>query len=94
MTSEEHLVRVLTDLQERVRGGATFSSALEAQDRQFPRLYINMVRAGEASGARTGAGSGGTGTDRQRSRLSRNCTPQSATARSRSGGVDCAVEII
>jgi len=51
LTSEEHLVRVLSDLQERVRGGATFSSALEAQDKQFPRLYINMVRAGEASGA-------------------------------------------
>ena len=49
--SEEHLVRVLTDLQQRVRGGSTFSSALEQQGGQFPRLYINMVRAGEASGA-------------------------------------------
>jgi len=51
LTSAEHPARVLADLQERVRGGATFSSALEAQDKQFPRLYINMVRAGEASGA-------------------------------------------
>ncbi len=51
LTAEEHLVRVLSDLQERVRGGATFSSALEGQDGQFARLYINMVRAGEASGA-------------------------------------------
>jgi general secretion pathway protein F len=34
-----------------VRGGATFSSALEAQEGQFPRLYINMVKAGEAGGA-------------------------------------------
>jgi general secretion pathway protein F len=51
LTEAEHLVRVLSDLQERVRGGATFSSALEAQDGQFARLYINMVRAGEASGA-------------------------------------------
>ncbi len=51
LTAEEHLVRVLADLQGRVRGGATFSSALEAQDGQFARLYINMVRAGEASGA-------------------------------------------
>jgi general secretion pathway protein F len=51
LTPEGHLARVLSDLQERVRGGATFSSALEAQDGQFPRLYINMVRAGEASGA-------------------------------------------
>ncbi|TVQ91247.1 MAG: type II secretion system F family protein [Chromatiaceae bacterium] len=51
LTAEEHVVRVLADLQERVRGGATFSAALEAQDGQFPRLYVNMVRAGEASGA-------------------------------------------
>jgi general secretion pathway protein F len=51
LTTEEHLVRVLSDLQQRVRGGATFSSALEAQEGQFARLYINMVRAGEASGA-------------------------------------------
>ena len=51
LTAAEHLVRVLSDLQERVRGGATFSSALEAQEGQFPRLYINMVKAGEAGGA-------------------------------------------
>ena len=51
LTQEEHLRQVMSDLQERVRGGATFSSALEAQDGQFPRLYVNMVRAGEASGA-------------------------------------------
>ncbi len=51
LTPEEHLVKVLADLQERVRGGATFSNALDMQDGQFPRLYINMVRAGEASGA-------------------------------------------
>ena len=51
LTGEEHLVKVLSDLQNRVRGGATFSSALEMQDGQFPRLYVNMVRAGEAGGA-------------------------------------------
>lgn len=51
LTSEDHLVRVLADLQERVRGGSTFSAALEQQGGQFPRLYVNMVRAGEASGA-------------------------------------------
>jgi general secretion pathway protein F len=51
LTAEEHLVRVLADLQQRVRGGTTFSAALEQQGGQFPRLYVNMVRAGEASGA-------------------------------------------
>ncbi|WP_295404305.1 type II secretion system F family protein [uncultured Thiocystis sp.] len=51
LTEPDHLVHVLSDLQERVRGGATFSSALDVQDGQFPRLYVNMVKAGEASGA-------------------------------------------
>ena len=48
---QERIIRVLGDLQNRVRGGATFSAALELQGGQFPRLYINMVRAGESSGA-------------------------------------------
>jgi general secretion pathway protein F len=51
LSTEEHVVRVLADLQDRVRGGAALSAALEAQDGQFPKLYVNMVRAGEASGA-------------------------------------------
>ncbi len=42
---------LLSDIQERVRGGATFSEALESQGGVFSRLYVNMVRAGEASGA-------------------------------------------
>lgn len=51
LTTAHHQAGVIKDLQERVRGGATFSSALEAQDGQFPRIFISMVRAGEASGA-------------------------------------------
>jgi len=51
LTEEERLVRLLENLQDRVRGGSTFSAALEEQEGQFPRLYVNMVRAGEASGA-------------------------------------------
>jgi general secretion pathway protein F len=51
LTPEEHVVKVLADLQERVRGGSTFSAALEAQGGQFSKLYVNMVRAGEAGGA-------------------------------------------
>ena len=54
LNEDERLTRVLRDLQERVRGGSTFSAALEAQKGEFPRLYINMVRAGEASGALDG----------------------------------------
>jgi general secretion pathway protein F len=51
LSTEDTVIRVLNDLQERVRGGANFSAALDAQDGQFPKLYVNMVRAGEASGA-------------------------------------------
>jgi general secretion pathway protein F len=51
LQEEEHIVRVMGNLQERVRGGSTFSAALAEEGGQFSRLYINMVRAGEASGA-------------------------------------------
>lgn len=51
MEDTPHLQSLLTDLQQGVRGGATFSEALEAQGEVFGRLYINMIRAGEASGA-------------------------------------------
>jgi general secretion pathway protein F len=34
----------------RVRAGASLSTALEEQGPVFPRLYVNMVRAGESSG--------------------------------------------
>lgn len=51
LTAEEHIQALLDDIQERVRGGDTFSQALEEHGSVFSRLYINMVRAGEASGA-------------------------------------------
>ncbi|MGK9235084.1 type II secretion system F family protein [Inquilinus limosus] len=35
----------------RVRAGASLSTALEEQGTVFPRLYVNMVRAGESSGS-------------------------------------------
>jgi general secretion pathway protein F len=33
-----------------IREGSSFSDALQKQPRVFPRLYINMIRAGEAGG--------------------------------------------
>ena len=45
------LLAFIEDIQKRVRGGSTFSEALESQNGIFNRLYINMVRAGEASGS-------------------------------------------
>jgi general secretion pathway protein F len=51
LSDEAHVADQLSDLQERVRGGETFSQALAAHPKVFSRLYVNMVRAGEASGA-------------------------------------------
>lgn len=47
VTMREMIERV----QEQVRGGKAFSKALEAENKYFSRLYINLVRAGETGGA-------------------------------------------
>ena len=46
----EQLKRALTEVREQVREGTSFAKALESHPTIFPPLYINMVRAGEASG--------------------------------------------
>ncbi|MFO0759916.1 MAG: type II secretion system inner membrane protein GspF [Byssovorax sp.] len=46
----EALKRTLTQVREQVREGISFAKALEAHPQIFPVLYVNMVRAGEASG--------------------------------------------
>lgn len=43
--------RIIADVRDIVRGGAPLSSALERQHGTFSRLYVNMVRAGEAGGS-------------------------------------------
>ena len=43
--------RVVGETADAVEGGLTFSEALAAHPKSFDRLYINMVKAGEASGA-------------------------------------------
>jgi len=45
------LTKVVYDVRERVRQGATFADALAAHPKVFSELYTNMVRAGESSGA-------------------------------------------
>lgn len=42
---------VLAKTSEIVEGGSTFAEALEQSPKSFDKLYLNMVRAGEASGA-------------------------------------------
>jgi type IV pilus assembly protein PilC len=41
---------VVEDIADTIRGGGNFSDGLAAHDRVFDRLYVNMVKAGEAGG--------------------------------------------
>ena len=45
------LARLAEELLEQIRGGASLSEALAAQADAVGNLYVNMIRAGEASGA-------------------------------------------
>ena len=42
---------IVADLRDAIVGGATFSDALAAHPKIFSPIYVNMIRAGEASGA-------------------------------------------
>jgi general secretion pathway protein F len=44
------LKRVVVDIKERVEQGSSLAKALGAYPKVFPRLYINLVASGEASG--------------------------------------------
>lgn len=47
----EKLKRVLSDVKQRVNEGASLADALAAHPKVFTPLFVNMVRAGESSGA-------------------------------------------
>src|SRR5687768_10543745 len=51
LPEDEEARKLIDRVREIVRGGTPLSSALEQQHGVFSRLYINMVRAGEASGS-------------------------------------------
>lgn len=51
LPEDEKARRTIADIRDVVRGGAPLSVALERQHGIFSRLYINMVRAGEAGGS-------------------------------------------
>lgn len=51
VNNEPKVQKLLTRIQEAVRGGSGLADALEAQSGVFTRLYLNMVRAGEAGGS-------------------------------------------
>jgi general secretion pathway protein F len=45
-----HLEVVLRDVKERISSGSSFAEAIEQHPGVFPRLFVSMVRAGEAAG--------------------------------------------
>jgi len=50
-TETRRLETALRDIRERISAGASFAEAIDAHPRYFTDLYVNMVRAGEASGS-------------------------------------------
>lgn len=50
-TRNRAVQRLVADVQERVRGGASLADGLAAHPELFPNYYVGMVRAGEAGGS-------------------------------------------
>jgi len=48
--SKKHVKAILTQVRDAVRDGSPFAAALQQHPRSFPKLYIGLVRAGEAGG--------------------------------------------
>jgi general secretion pathway protein F len=51
LPEDEAARRTIADIRDAVRGGSALSTALERQHGTFGKLYVNMVRAGEAGGS-------------------------------------------
>ncbi|RPE79563.1 type II secretion system protein XpsF [Vulcaniibacterium tengchongense] len=51
LPEDEAARRTIGDVRDAVRGGSSLSAALDRQHGTFSRLYVNMVRAGEAGGS-------------------------------------------
>jgi len=51
MIEKKKLRDIITNLQKNIHGGDSFADALAKHPKTFSKLYINMVRAGETSGA-------------------------------------------
>lgn len=50
LTQHERAREIFADVQKRVHSGSTFSEALAVHPKAFTKLYISMIRAGEAGG--------------------------------------------
>ena len=50
LAETEQIRSILADIRKQVHAGSTFADALEGHPDVFSKLYVNMVRAGEAGG--------------------------------------------
>jgi general secretion pathway protein F len=50
VSEEKEMKRIIQSILKSIREGGSFSDALQKHPRSFPRLYVNMIRAGEAGG--------------------------------------------
>lgn len=50
LTENRRLKEAAGDILQKVRGGSSLAEALGSHPRIFPKLYVNMVKAGEAGG--------------------------------------------
>ncbi|MBI5639767.1 MAG: type II secretion system F family protein [Nitrospirae bacterium] len=50
ISESREMKEVIQSILKSIREGSSFSDALQKHPRVFPRLYINMIRAGEAGG--------------------------------------------
>lgn len=49
--SSANFKRIIVDIKEKVEQGSSLAKAMSGYPKVFPRLYVNMVASGEASGA-------------------------------------------
>src|SRR5207245_2799084 len=50
LASKPALRALIQDVLKQIKGGKSLAEALAAHPKQFSRLYVNMIRAGEAGG--------------------------------------------
>ena len=50
LAEKETIREILSEIQKRVHAGSSFADALAEHPKAFSRLYVNMIRAGEAGG--------------------------------------------
>jgi general secretion pathway protein F len=48
--NSRNVIAVMSRVREKVRGGSALATALQAEPKSFPRLYVSLVQAGEAGG--------------------------------------------